>query len=318
MPPRIRSQHAVCTWNNAPRCIYTPRCLNLSTTAPALASIPPESPKFVDVPKSLQPSAIKLREMKGILPVPRKIFPHVPSPSDIDKTSPAYLLAVTPEPKPKPEGAPPPFTDPTTAAFTSWKARLAEARRRNLREGLIELSHRKKVSDGIRNQRSKRKVQERERLVAAPMREDERLTNPTILQSQLPVRLRRGGKPQALPNPDGWERILDARARAVEHLERRKEERRDDLHTLYMNANRFITSEAQLNAVVERVFDDQEQFKNSYYRGENVWNLGYQVTVAEMLDYSRRGSRLVDVARKGQMVKDRYKQIAETLTGGKM
>lgn len=159
---------------------------------------------------------------------------------------------------------------------------------------------------------------ERERLVAMPMREDERLTGPTILQSQLPVRLRRGGKPQAIPNPDGLERILAARARAVKHLERRKEERRDDLHTLYMNANQFITNEAHLNAEVERVFDDTEQFRDSYHRGENVWNLGYQVTVAEMLDYSNKGSRAVDAGRKGQMIKDRYQQIAETLTGGKM
>ena len=151
-----------------------------------------------------------------------------------------------------------------------------------------------------------------------PMREDERLTGPTILQSQLPARLRRNGKPAQLPDPDREARIRAARQNTARHEMERSEERRDQLHTLYMNANTFITNEAQLNAVVERVFHDTRQFRSEEVEGENVWNLGFQTTVAEMLDDVNEGKKATDAGRKGKLVQERYKQIAEVLTGGKM
>lgn len=177
------------------------------------------------------------------------------------------------------------------------------------------------MSDAHRNRRSKRKIEERERLVAAPMREDERLTGPTILQSQHPSRLREGGNldPSLPPlNPLYTFGFQLARPETRAHEARRRLERGDNLHTLYTKANTFITSEEQLNAVVERVFDDTTQFRTMEQTGENVWNLGYQTTVAEMLDDSNGGGRAVDTGRKGAMVKERYKRIAEVLTGGKI
>lgn len=182
----------------------------------------------------------------------------------------------------------------------------------------MELKHRKQISDEIRNKKANRKIAERERLVSAPMREDERLTNPTILQSQLPTRLRQNGKPLPLADPNRQSLYRQAVESTREFEEKRREERKDQLHTLYMKANTFITSEEQLNAVMERVFDDKEQFKSMEGRGENIWNLGYPLTVAEMLEDSNRGGQAVDVGRKAAMVKERYKRIAEVLTGGAM
>lgn len=177
---------------------------------------------------------------------------------------------------------------------------------------------RKQASDKIRNKRSARRIAERERLVKMPMREDERLTGPTILQSQLPARLRRDGKPTPIPDPDREARIKAARENTAKHEMERSEERRDQLHTLYMNANTFITNEAQLNAVVERVFNDTQQFRGEENEGENVWNLGYQTTVAQMLDDVNEGKKATDAGRRARLVTQRYTQIAEVLTGGKM
>ena len=99
---------------------------------------------------------------------------------------------------------------------------------------------------------------------------------------------------------------------------KRRGERRDDLHTLYMNSRTFITKEEELDKEVERVFHDIEQFKNSDNYGENVWNLGQQTTVAEMLNHTNEGGKAIDAGRGGQMVKERYERMAEILTGGKM
>lgn len=174
------------------------------------------------------------------------------------------------------------------------------------------------MSDDIRNRRAEWRMKQRERLLRRPMRRDEHLTGPTILQSQLPTRLRRNGKPTPIPDPDRAARVRASQLKTDRHEKQRSEERKDQLNTLYMNANTFITNEAQLNAEVEKVFNDQEQFMSMEAPGENVWNLGYQTTVAEMLEDVNQGRRAVDAGRRGRLVKERYKQMAEVLTGGKM
>ena len=135
------------------------------------------------------------------------------------------------------------------------------------------------------------------------MREDERLTLPTILSAQLPSQIR-------ITDPDRAARIAQKRANTAAHEARRIENRRDDLHTLYMNAGDFITDRARANALVDSAFDDLTQFQNDDSQGENLWHTGYPKTVAERL----RGGLLTNE----EIQEERMRRIAETLTGGKM
>jgi len=143
------------------------------------------------------------------------------------------------------------------------------------------------------------------------MREDERLTAPSILSSQLPSASR-------LLDRNRSARIAAARANVAAHEAARKEQRREDLHELYVNAGTFITNEAQLDAVVDRVFEDQKQFQNDTGMGENIWHLGEPQTVAERLGQAEAGGRNPEAVGRARVVKERMTRIAEVLTGGKM
>ncbi|KAA6410120.1 MAG: hypothetical protein FRX48_05539 [Lasallia pustulata] len=270
-------------------------------------NIPPESPKFIEVPRTLQPQALVKPRIKGILPVPREIFP----PGSRDKTSPEYLAAVTPESTTEKDLS---SQDSSTVEYVTWKARQAANRRRNLREGLIELRHRKRVSDRRIAARSAYRRAEHERLIRQPEREDERLTNPTVTQALRPP------KTQLLPDPDHEARMAEKRARVAEKEAEKVEERRNMLHSLYMNARTFITSEAQLNSEVDKVFDDLDLWTTAEVRGQNVWNLGPPETVQQMLGrVNRTGKNAVDYNQGyAPITAQRERRIAEELTGGKM
>lgn len=147
--------------------------------------------------------------------------------------------------------------------------------------------------------------------MAMPMREDERLTAPSILSSQLPSTRR-------LLDPNRAARIAAARANMAAHEAARKEQRREDLHELYVNAGTFITNEAQLDAVVDRVFEDKKQFQNDASAGENIWHLGEPQTVAQRMQQAEAGGRNPEAVGRARVVKERMTRIAEVLTGGKM
>jgi len=251
--------------------------------------------------------------MKGVLPVPRPIFRRKPRPQDPDKASPVYLADVTPEPIVDKTTA---TSDATTAGFVSWKARQAEARRRNLRESLIQLDHRKQKTDRFLQKRSNRKMAERTQALEAPEREDERLTNPSVLQSAKPT------KHQILPDPNREARLEQKRANIAAMEAMRQEDRRDKLHTLYVNAGDFITTGKQLDRAIDRIFDNQDQFTTDQRPGLNVWNLGFPETVQQLLtkaNQNTRGLKAVESAEGNTLITEkRMKRIAEELTGGKM
>lgn len=102
----------------------------------------------------------------------------------------------------------------------------------------------------------------------------------------------------------------------------KKAERRNALHTLYMNARDFIVTEEKLNEAVERAFDPySEQFTNEARRGLNVWNLGYPETVKEALERANKGEKGRAVERSSGfsgMTDERMRRIGEELTGGKI
>lgn len=292
----------------------------LTTTLTPKGQIPPESPKFIEIPRSLQPEQIWRPWVKGVLPVPRKIFSQT---SETDKTSAKYLNQTAAEPRRKPStttpskaGSAPVDSERTKAVeFAAHKFQQSALRRRNLRESLVELRQRKERDDQAAAARSAAKHAQSLRLAYAPEREDERLTNPTIHSAIHPAA--RG----ALPDPNREARIAQKRANVAAIQAQREEDRRSMLHTLYMNARDFIVDPQVLDKEIDRVFDDPDSFTNDTVRGMNVWALGLPQTVEQMLSAASRkpGGKAIDRDTDfGLLEKKRIDRIAEELTGGKI
>lgn len=260
--------------------------------------IPPESPRFIDIPRPPQQQAYRKPYVKGVLPLPREIFGR----KDPDRTTPEYLSAVTPEPTVQKHHA-----APQVKALADWKSRQAAIRRQNLRESLVELHQRKVKAESKRAAISAFKRAEHERRIREPEREDERLTNSSILNAAIP------GSHQHLPDPGREERIAQMKARFEAKEAAKKDERRNALHSLYMNARSFIVTEEELNKKVDEVFDDPWYQLNPEH---SIWDKeGYPDSAQSMLLDSVN-------ARNGAIAKSvmmqRAKRLAEELTGGKM
>lgn len=276
---------------------------SFTTTSP-LSSIGPENPKFIEVPLPPQRYAIPKRDIKGKLPPPRNLFPT----RSADKTTPAYIAAATPEPRAERH-----LKEPQNE-FVAWKRRMAASRRENLRQGLLDLHKRKVRQDIAMSQRSKSKRDAREAAVHAPQREDERLTSPTITQA---VRQLQKGR---LPDPGREERLAISRERVQQKEFEREEQRQNALHTLYMNAREFITTEAQLDAEIEKIFVEFP-FGNVHAGKTNIWDAyGAPPTVQDMLSTVNNTQKSALDYHRGTapMTGKRMTRIAEELTGGKM
>lgn len=104
-------------------------------------------------------------------------------------------------------------------------------------------------------------------------------------------------------------------------MARKREERRNDLHVLYTNAQNFIVTEEALSKEVDRVFDDLEQFSTEMKPGLNIWNRGFPSTVKEMLQRSSIGEGSTAVQMESgheALTNERVKRLGEELTGGRM
>ena len=280
--------------------------LRHASSASSNKQIPPESPKFIDVPQPPQQEAFRKREVKGVLPVPRQIFPRRRQ----DKTSPEYLEAVIPEPKSTKSHSSKHLSQ--VKEFVDWKSRLAATRRKNLRDGLRELHRRKEISDRRLAARTAFKQAEHERRIHEPEREDERLTNPSIIKAMTP------GYMGMLQDPDRDARIARKRMNYTAKENEKMEERRNALHSLYMNARDFIVTEGELNARVDEAFDDAFYKRNP---GRSVWDKeGFPYTVERMIAHANKnvGKAIAQSSDYAQITRERVQRIAEELTGGKM
>ncbi|KAL8931232.1 MAG: hypothetical protein Q9216_007251, partial [Gyalolechia sp. 2 TL-2023] len=188
-------------------------------------------------------------------------------------------------------------------------------RRRNLRESLQELRSRKEKSDSRLAAIGSLQQSERAALLSAPTPSDEKYTSSSVVQSSLPGR-------SGLPDPDRERRIEAKKQNYATHAASKKAERRNALHTLYMNAREFIVTEEKLQEAVERAFDPQnKQFDTDARRGLNVWNLDFPDTVKDMLARVNRGEGGKAVERfagYGAVTDERMRRLGEELTGGKM
>jgi hypothetical protein len=200
-------------------------------------------------------------------------------------------------------------SDDPNAELIQWKRKMALMRRKNLREGLLELHERKRRTDWVMAKRSAEKQAKRERILQQPQRDDERLTSPTIVQAMQPTRS------AVLPDPDREERLAQSRLRVQTKEAEKTAARQDSLHSLYMNARNFITTEAQLAAEIERVFPEgeNEAWRNDHQAGDNIWNLGLPPTIQSIVMDAKKSE-----AARWEVMQGRVKKLAEEITGGKM
>ncbi|KAJ5721359.1 uncharacterized protein N7483_009293 [Penicillium malachiteum] len=269
------------------------------TTSPNLR-VGPESPHFVDIPQVLQPTNASKPRVKGTLPVPRELFPS----RRTDKPGKMYLDAVTPAPKTE-RKVNVKSSDPEKQAF---KIKMAELRRENLREGLEGLYKRKTSAEAVMSHRSRENQKRRESVLRQSEPEDERLTRSSIVQAMQ-------SQKHVLADPNREERLAISKARVEAQEAQKSAERQDDLHSLYMSARTFITTEEQLSAEIDRVFPDGENtaWRNDCQPGDNIWNLGTPPTVQSIVNESRKS----EVAR-WDVLQGRVKKLGEQLTGGKL
>lgn len=151
-------------------------------------------------------------------------------------------------------------------------------------------------------------------MVHAPQREDERLTSPTITEAVRKLQL------GPVPDPEREARIA-AKAERVKAKEAKREEaRKNALHTLYMHARSFITTEEQLDKQIEAIFVPRP-FPEGTTDTDNIWDaLGPPPTVQRLLATVNHTEReaVRYHAGPGAITGQRMKKIAEELTGGKM
>lgn len=263
----------------------------------------PESPQYIDVPRTIQPDVIRPPQKKGTLPVPRELFP----PRRPDKPGSAYLLSVTPEPVPeKAKKVHPGHPD---HGLLEWKAKMAKLRRSNLRQGLVELYIRKRKTELKIARKSESKQAMRNHIISQPQRPDEYYTRPTTVAAMAVKKQAR------LPSAGAEDRYVAAKAHVESKEAMKKEDRQDSLHTLYMNARSFITTEEQLMEAIDRVFPadgHSPDWDADFTPASNMWDLGPPSPVDDMLK-SKTQPQLS--WRKEQ---NRLHQLAEALTGGKI
>jgi hypothetical protein len=190
---------------------------------------------------------------------------------------------------------------------------MADTRRSNLRESLIELRTRHFDRERRISRISERKTQTNQARMLAPQREDERLTSPTVIAA---VRKLQTG---AVPDPEREQRVAEKKERVAAKEAAREEQRKDALHTLYMHAREFIVTEQELNAEIEKIFISTP-FRN-HPTSTNIWD-AYNApeTIQDMLLTVNNTQKTAVAYHAGPaaITGKRLKKIAEELTGGKM
>lgn len=279
------------------------------STAIRLSAIGPESPKFIQIFQPPQQHALIVPVIRGTLPPPRDIFA---SRGGKDKTTRKYLQETIPESTKTTQ-----FARDEQAA---WKRRMAETRRRSLREGLQALNERRGNRAALLKRRSEEKMHRRDAVVYGAPRRDEVLTSSTVKEAM------RWFQHGPLPDPDREARIAAKVARVQAQEAQREAARRDALHSLYMHARSFITTEAQLDAKINELFVEfpfeGPATKGKVEKHNNIWDAkSAPPTVEDFLSADGKGwgytgfeSQRKFLASTGK----RVQRIAEELTGGKM
>ena len=268
-------------------------------------AVPPESPDFVQIPKTLQPNAERRPKLKGHLPIPRPIF----SSREGDRRVTAKFMKQT-APISKAERA-----RRKPKSINDARHRLmAASRREALRAGLQGLWERKQHREERALKRNTAKRTAHRAAALAPERSDELLTRAT-------VRAATALTTEVIPDP---ERFTKAEAAAERHRAKmalKAEQRRDALARLYVAAGNFIVDEKELEARVSAVFKDNVFHTHVFASSSNIWETqGHPITVAELKAEMTAGGQAFTFGTKSDLGKStvRQKLVAEELTGGKL
>ncbi|KUI58711.1 hypothetical protein VP1G_05944 [Cytospora mali] len=281
-----------------------------ATTAPRLeVDIPPESPRFINLPDPPQSSERKLPPVKGVLPVPREIFhrrnngSHKVQPGFVDQTVPKSKAELAGE-EPRSEKA-------------AWKRLMAESRRQALGAGISTLWERKQTREARAKDRAEKHRLRNLMAANAPERLDDVYTRGTVTQHTL--------KTKVIRDPLYKERQLESQARTAALQQARSETRKDALQRLYVEAGNFIVSEDELSKKVEEIFT-ADYFKTygkqfAIHDAENVWDAhGPPITVKSMFA-SMKGTSTVAIdyyKSEADETTLRQRTVAGELTGGAM
>lgn len=312
MPPRTPLSTPLRAW----RC---PQCTVRSFSSTSRTQqVGPEHPRYINVPEPPQQTVPDRKFIKGRLPVPRDVFSGT---IGKEKATDEWLEPHTRLPKKEVKSQP--------GSRVEWKHKMSDMRRRNLREGIASLRVRSARVERKMSEQSARNQAEREELLNRPEREDERLTAPSHgldLDYLYNIDLADHAK-----NDPMREARLQFKAQNVaQQAQKKVEERRDSLHTLYLNARSFIVTPQQLDKAVDEAFGTPENpvtfgdASGMYGTGENaasVWAYGRPDRVQDMLNRANgKGSKNAMESAGGfsGINQARIKRIAETLTGGKM
>ncbi|KAL9618381.1 MAG: hypothetical protein Q9160_006889 [Pyrenula sp. 1 TL-2023] len=302
----LRSSCPSCrTWNQR---LLRRRTFATSSSAQA---IPPESQHYIDVPPMIQPESPLKKPIKGILPVPREIFPK----RNPDKLTSDFIVRATPDKSARRRTKQP----LQLSQEEVYNNKMTTLRKSHLSEGLTELRLRKQTMTRQVGDRSREKTDERSRLLAQAEREDDRLTGSTIPVEMLPEH-------KSYQSQETIDALLAQKVTNTEvHQARRREERQDALHTLYVNSQTFITTEAQLNSTIDRVFPEGKHstFDTKEKYGTSIWNQGLQPTIEGLVNRQKAGlrskySRRIGEGEKQTVNEERLNRIAEELSGGKI
>ncbi|KAH0291776.1 hypothetical protein M436DRAFT_44517 [Aureobasidium namibiae CBS 147.97] len=280
-----------------------PRSFSISASQLALG---PESPRYMDIPQAPQQTLPDKTRLKGILPVPRNVF------AGQDPKAPLKVDQATKEPS-RPQS----HNDPRSI----WKERMAASRRKNLKEGLNALQHRRVKSDEYMATRATLRQQEREARLHRPEREDERLTAPSV-DSNLLSLLQKG----PLQDPNKEARLADMRQRHALKQAARQEDRQDALHSLYVNARDFIVNDAQLSTAIDKAFGTVADPRSFGNYGASVWDNKPSApsSIVDMLNSATARGVRGGALNQSTMNKDtaltaaRVRRMAAELTGGQL
>jgi hypothetical protein len=277
-------------------------------TSAVRAAVGPEHPQYITFPEPPQQNAPQKKWMKGILPVPRDIFTGKGSRA-LDNDEVLEKSTKTAER----------HGDVEAGSREAWKIKLAEQRKRNLREGVRELKSRQLKTKRRMEAAQAQKYREHEELVSRPEREDERLTAPS---NGLDLDALYHGR---VPDPSRDLRLATKRERTAAFEASRTADRLDSVHTLYSHARKFIVSPQQLDAAVEDAFGTNENpttFGPGHgEEGTSIWHDGKPHSVQDMLNSANRARSQKALHNTGGYIainQERVQRIAEALTGGKM
>lgn len=214
---------------------------------------------------------------------------------------------------------------------------MSEVRKAQLREGLTGLHARKEAEINTMARASRAKQLQRDALLRQAEREDARLTNASTPKEMDPSNT---ASLAALEAEVAITKKLHEQKRAnIQRVEAEKHSQKmDALHTLYMNARKFITNEKQLDEMIRDQFDHEPNvvrhadFQTNVGVGASMWNFGPPDSIKDMISGASTKSRNEmsaavtgrirqnDQAKAAKFAKDqeRMKKIAEKLSGGKM